>query len=49
MSLVFFDLSFVTVKQPYIISQIVHCLVILSLSVLLESINESFDCMVAVS
>ena len=41
MSLVLFDLSIVTVKQSFIVGQIVSSLVVLSL-VLLDSINNLF-------
>ena len=40
MSLVLFDLSIVTVKQSFIVGQIVSCSVILSL-VLLDSVNNT--------
>ena len=41
MSLVLFDLSIVTVKQSFIVGQIVSCSVVLSL-VLLDSVNNKF-------
>ena len=42
MSLGYFDSSIVTVKQSFIVSQIVGCPVILLELVLLESVNKSF-------
>ena len=42
MSLVYFDPSTVTVKQSFIVSQIVSCPVVLSWLVLLDSVNKSF-------
>ena len=43
MSLVRFDPSIVTVKQLFIVCQIIGCPVILSQLVLLESVNKSFE------
>ena len=42
MLLVRFDPSIITVKQSFIVSQIVGCPIILSLLVLLDSVNKWF-------